>query len=208
MFSVGLTGNVASGKSTVARHFAAWGATVIDADRLVRDVQQPGSPVLAAIAERFGADVVGPEGLERGRLRRLVMGDDAARQALNAIVHPAVQRRRADLVAAARARGDRIVVHDIPLLFEALDPNDFDIVVLVDAPPEVRRARLIAERDLEPGEADDLLAAQSPTAPKRARSDIVIENTGSLASLEAAARDAWQTILERAERDAKSTGSG
>lgn len=198
MLAVGLTGNVAAGKSTVARLFADWGATVIDADRLVREVQRPGSPVLAAIAERFGADLVGPDGLDRDRLRRQVMGDPAARQALEAIVHPAVHQRRAELVTAAAARGDRIVVHDIPLLFEVLDPGDFDVVVLVDAPSEVRRARLVAERGLSDAEAADLVAAQMPAPAKRFRSDIVIDNAGSFAALERAAREAWQIILERA----------
>jgi dephospho-CoA kinase len=197
MLSVALTGNVASGKTTVCRLFAEWGATIIDADALVREVQRPGSPVLAAIAERFGPGVLVADGaLDRAALRRIVFADPAARQALNAIVHPAVQRRRAELVAAARARGDRIVVSDIPLLFEVLDPAAFDAVVLVDAPDPVRRERLMRQRGLLPDEADRLMAAQLPAAPKRARSDIVIDNDGTPEQLRERALAAWQRLLD------------
>jgi len=197
MLSVALTGNVAAGKTTVCRLFAEWGATIIEADLLVREVQQPGTPVLAAIAERFGPGVLLPDGaLDRAALRRIVFADSAARQALNAIVHPAVQRRRAELVAAARARGDRVVVSDIPLLFEVLDPAAFDAVVLVDAPDAERRARLLRDRGLLPDEADRLMAAQLPAATKRARSDIVIDNDGTPAQLRERAFGAWQRLLD------------
>jgi dephospho-CoA kinase len=197
MISVALTGNVASGKSTVARLFADWGATLIDADALVREVQQPGSPVLAAIRERFGPEVIRADGaLDRDALRRRMLADRAARADLEAIVHPAVGRRREALLARARARGDRIVVQDIPLLFEALDPAAFDVVILVDAPGPVRRARLIGSRGLDPAEADRLIAAQMPSAPKRARSHLVIDNDGSLDDLRARAREAWQRLLD------------
>jgi dephospho-CoA kinase len=197
VISVALTGNVASGKSTVGQFFQEWGATLIDADALVREVQQPGSPVLDAIRSRFGATVVHPDGtLDRDGLRRRILADPGARAALEAIVHPAVQRRRAELLAAARARGDRIVVSDIPLLFEVLDPAAFDAVVLVDAPPAVRRARLVAHRGLDAAEADRLIAAQLPSGSKRERSHVVIDNDGSLDQLRARARDAWQRLLD------------
>ncbi len=202
MLSVALTGNVAAGKTTVCRLFAEWGATIIEADLLVREVQQPGTPVLAAIAERFGPGVLLPDGaLDRAALRRIVFADAAARQALNAIVHPAVQRRRAALVAAARARGDRVVVSDIPLLFEVLDAAAFDTVVLVDAPDAVRRARLVRDRGLLPDEADRLMAAQLPAATKRARSDIVIDNDGTPEQLRARAYGAWQRLLDLTRTD-------
>jgi dephospho-CoA kinase len=202
MLSVALTGNVASGKTTVCRLFAEWGATIIDADLLVREVQQPGMPVLAAIAERFGPGVLLADGaLDRAALRRIVFADAVARQALNAIVHPAVQRRRAELVAAARARGDRIVVSDIPLLFEVLDPAAFDAVVLVDAPDAVRRARLMRHRGLLPDEADRLMAAQLPATTKRARSDVVIDNDGTPEQLRERALEAWQRLLDLATTD-------
>ncbi len=194
MLNIALTGNAAAGKSTVARWFQEWGATLIDADDLVRQVEAPGSPTLRDIARRFGPEVLRPDGsLDRARLRRLILADPARRAALNAIVHPAVQARRAELVREARARGDRVVIHDIPLLFEVLDPEGFDLVVLVDAPETVRRARL-RERGLSDEEVDQLLAAQLPASGKRRRSDLVLDNLGSLDDLKRAASEAWQTI--------------
>lgn len=199
MLNVALTGNIASGKSTVAELFRAWGATVIDADRLVREAQAPGSPVLAAIAERFGQDLLDPAGvLDRAALRRRVMGDPAALAELNRLVHPDVLRRRAALEREARERGDRIAVSDIPLLFEAADPGAFDAVVLVDAPVAIRRARLVAQRGLTAAEADQMLAAQAPSESKRARSTYVIDNDGDRETLEARARDVWTQLLARA----------
>lgn len=202
MLNVALTGNVASGKSTVAQWFAEWGATVIDADQLVREVQVAGSPVLRAIVDRFGSAVLQPSGeLDRAALRRIVLADPAARAALNAIVHPAVRVRRDALMAEAAARGDRIVVHDIPLLFEAADPSAFDLVILVDAPVAVRRQRLLEQRDLTPGEADALLGTQMSPELKRDRSDIVLDNAGSLEHLRRAAWEAWRGIRARAALD-------
>jgi len=196
MLNVALTGNIAAGKSTVAAWFRQWGATIIDADQLVRDVQAPGSPVLAAIGRRFGADLIDGDGrLDRDALRRRVLSDPAALADLNRLVHPAVLERRSTLEAEARARGDRIVISDIPLLFEASDPDAFDVVVLVDAPPEARRARLLATRGLPPDEADRMLAAQAPSAPKRARSTYVIDNDGDRATLEARTRAVWDTLV-------------
>ena len=199
MLHVALTGNIAAGKSAVAELFQAWGATIIDADRLVREAQAPGEPLLDAIAARFGRGVLDPDGaLDRGALRRLVMADGAALADLNRLVHPEVHRRRAELERAARARGDRILVSDIPLLFETTDPAVFDAVVLVDAPVALRRARLLANRGLAPGEADQMLAAQAPSGPKRARSTYVIDNDGDRAALEARAREVWTRLLARA----------
>jgi dephospho-CoA kinase len=200
MLNVALTGNVAAGKSTVVEYFRRWGATVIDADLLVREVQAPGTPVLAAIVKRFGRDVLQADGtLDRAALRARVMGDDGARRALEALVHPAVQRRREALVDAAWKRGDRIVINDIPLLFETLDPAQFDAVVLVDAPPLVRRARLRGLRGLSDEEADQLLAAQAPAERKRKRSDFVIENDGSFDALERRAREVYAELERRAD---------
>jgi dephospho-CoA kinase len=198
MLNVAVTGNAAAGKSTVVKLFRQWGATVIDADQIVHEVQAPGSPILSAITRRFGQHILLPDGsLDRAALRGKVMGDDDALASLNAIVHPAVKRRRAELAAEAAARGDRVLVNDIPLLFEVMNPDDFDLVVLVDAPVDVRRARLIQDRKLPEPDADRLLASQLPTAHKRERSQIVIDNDGSLAALEARAREAWQTIMKR-----------
>lgn len=199
MLSVALTGNIGAGKSTVAGLFKQWGATVIDADELVREAQAPGQPVLRDIASRFGAGVISSDGtLDRAALRAAVLADPAALADLNRIVHPEVHRRRLQLLSEARARGDRMVVSDIPLLFEADNPGAFDAVVLVDAPEMVRRARLLASRALPPEEVDRMMAAQLSSTPKRARSDYIIDNDGDLPALERAARAVWETLLARA----------
>jgi dephospho-CoA kinase len=198
MLSVALTGNIGAGKSTVAGLFKHWGATVIDADQLVREAQAPGQPVLKAIAARFGAELIRADRtLDRGALRAAVLADPAALADLNRIVHPEVHRRRLELLDDARARGDRIVVSDIPLLFETDDPRAFDAVVLVDAPETVRRARLLASRALSPPDADRMMAAQQSSTSKRARSDYVIDNDGDLPALERAARAVWEALLAR-----------
>jgi dephospho-CoA kinase len=199
MLSVALTGNIAAGKSTVAELFRRWGATIIDADQLVREIQGPGQPLLARIAERFGADLIRPDGsLDRAGLRTRVLSNPAALAELNRMVHPEVHRRRQQLLARARERGDRIVVSDIPLLFEAGDPAEFDAVVLVDAPEPVRRARLRKYRTLEEQEADQLIAAQLSSTAKRTRSDFVIDNDDDLPALERSAASVWQALLARA----------
>jgi dephospho-CoA kinase len=199
MLSVALTGNIGAGKSTVAELFRRWGATIIDADQLVRELQAPGMAVLAEIAARFGKEVLKADGsLDRRELRARVLTDARTLADLNRIVHPAVHRRRHELLAQARARGDRIVVSDIPLLFESADPTDFDAVVLVDAPVEVRRSRLVASRPLEPNDADRLIAAQLPSGHKRLRSDYVIDNDGDLVALERSASIVWEALVARA----------
>jgi dephospho-CoA kinase len=199
MLNVALTGNIAAGKSAVAELFRRWGATVLDADAIVREVQAPGGPVTRTIAERFGDAVVRPDGsLDRAALRRIVMADAGARTALERIVHPAVYARRAELAAEAEARGDRIVVSDIPLLFESGDPEAFDAVVLVDAAEPVRLRRLVEHRGLSESEAREMIRAQMPAAAKRARSDFVIDNDGDLATLERAASEVWRALAGRA----------
>jgi len=199
MIHVALTGNIAAGKSSVARLFAAWGATVIDADALVHELQQPGTAVLDAMVSRFGAGILRPDGrLDRPALRRRISDDSRARADLEAIVHPAVARRREALIADAAARGAPVVVSDIPLLFEAGDPGAFDRVVLVEAPVSVRRDRLVATRGLDPAEADRLIAIQMPSEAKRSRSHFVIENAGTEAALEAAAGAVWRELAAAA----------
>jgi dephospho-CoA kinase len=199
MLSVGLTGNVAAGKSTVLAQFARLGATAIDADQIVREVQAAGSPTLAAMVDRFGGEILRPDGeLDRAQLRSTVMNDGEALEALNTLVHPAVQQRRTQLMREAEDRGDRVVVNDIPLLFEVLDPDNFDLIVLVDAPERTRLDRLISDRGLEEGEARRLMRAQLPSGTKRGRSDFVIDNTGSREHLEAEVRRVWGRILDRA----------
>ena len=199
VLNVALTGNIAAGKSTIVDHFQRWGATIIDADALARDAQAPGGKVLAAIVRRFGADVQASDGsLDRAALRGKVMGDQAALDALNQIVHPAVRRRRDELVREARERGDVLVVNDIPLLFEVLDPAEFDAVVLVDAGIALRRTRLLGMRGLSSDEADRMIAAQMPAERKREKSHFVIENDGSLRQLERQARGVFEELRRRA----------
>jgi dephospho-CoA kinase len=199
MLNVALTGNIASGKSAVAALFRRWGATVLDADAIVREVQAPGGPVMRRIVERFGKAVARSDGsLDRPTLRRIVMADAGARAALERIVHPAVHARRAELAAEAQARGDRVVVSDIPLLFESGDPEAFDAIVLVDAPEPVRLRRLVEQRGLTEAEAWEMIRVQLPAASKRARSHFVIDNDGDLAALERAASAVWRALVARA----------
>jgi dephospho-CoA kinase len=194
---VALTGNIAAGKSSVAQLFVAWGATLIDADQIVRELQHPGEPVFEAIVDRFGAGVVDPEGqLDRAALRELILTNEDARHDLESLVHPAVaQRRRAETLAAIQ-RSDRLVLVDIPLLFEADDPAEYDAVVLVDAPEPVRRDRLVTLRGMTPQDADRLMATQLPSALKRQAADFVIDNDSDLATLEARARSTWLALQQ------------
>jgi dephospho-CoA kinase len=206
MLNVALTGNIAAGKSRVAALFKRWGATVIDADALVREVQEPGTPVFHAIIARFGATVLGPDGrLDRPALRQIVFQDPVARASLESLVHPAVQSMRRDLVMEAEKRGERLVVSDIPLLFESMDPDAFDAVVLVDAPEEERLRRLIEDRGLTGDAADAMMRAQLPTTEKRRwrssapnhRPALVIDNDGDLETLEQRARAVFDTLQAR-----------
>ena len=202
MLTVALTGNIAAGKSRVAELFRRWGATVADADELVRAAQAPGTAEFNAIVTRFGSGVVAADGtLDRARLRALVFDDPAARRELEAIMHPAVERQRQRILAEARARGDRVLVCDIPLLFETMDPGRFDAVVLVDAPAPLRLERLLRERGLERREAERIMAAQLPAEAKRAwrggpanRGAYIIENDADLGTLERRARGVWEEM--------------
>lgn len=195
MLSIALTGNIAAGKSSVAEILIRLGATVIDADRLVRELQREGTPVFEAIRHRFGPDVLGADGtLDRSALRTLVLADDAARRDLEAIVHPAVAMRREALLAEARARNVPIVISDIPLLFEIGAEGEFDGVILVDAPVAERRRRLRQDRGLSAEEVERLLGVQQPSEAKRARSTWVIENDAGWDALEARTRAVWDEV--------------
>lgn len=202
MLRVGLTGNIAAGKSSVAEVWRGLGATIVDADRLARQAVQPGTPALDQIARAWGAWVLTDEGeLDRGALRQIVFADPEARERLESIVHPAVGALRDAAFQEAEARGERLVVADVPLLFEAGLLDQVDVVVLVDAPEEVRLMRLVGDRGLAPDEAQRMMAAQMPSELKRARADLVIENAGTLADLERRAEEAWAELLRRAEAD-------
>lgn len=197
---VGLTGNIASGKSVVARRLRALGATVIDADDLARQAVQAGTPALRRIAERWGAEVLSADGLlDRAALRRRVFHDHAELEELNQIVHPAVTRLREEQVAQARARGERVIVCDLPLLFERRLADEFDRIVLVDAPRPLRLERLVRERGLHETEALDMITAQMPAELKRARADFVIDNTGSLEALDRRVTEVWAELTREAE---------
>lgn len=202
---VGLTGNIGSGKSTVARRLAALGATIIDADELARQAVEAGTPALQRIAERWGSDVLAPDGLlDRAALRRRVFHDPVELEELNRIVHPAVTQLRADQVSAAQARGDRVVICDIPLLFERRLADEFDRIVLVDAPRPLRLERLVRERGLNETEALDMITAQMPAELKRARADHVVDNSGTLVELDARVADLWAELSREANELAPS----
>jgi dephospho-CoA kinase len=200
MLLVGLTGNIAAGKSTVAQLLSERGATIVDADILSRRAVERGTPAYDKIVQHWGSAVLAPDGLlDRAKLRQLVFHDQAQLEQLNEIVHPEVERQRIALVAEARKRGDRIVVCDIPLLFERHLVDLFDRVVLVDAPRPLRLERLVLERQLPEADAMAMIAAQMPAALKRARADHVIDNEGTLGDLERKVRSVWSS-LEKDER--------
>ena len=203
MLNVALTGNIAAGKSAVAQLFQDWGARLLDADAIVRALQEPGTPVFQSIVARFGPEVVSPDGrLNRSALRARIVADPVERQALEQIVHPAVQAERRRRLQQSPGDPDQIVVSDIPLLFESSDPAGFDAVVLVDAPESLRRDRLMGERGLARGEAEALLRLQLPAAPKRLRSDFVIDNDQSRDTLRERAWQVWRKLRSRARNRA------
>lgn len=197
MIRVGLTGSLGAGKSTMGRLFEEWGAVRVDADELAREAVRPGTAGWARIRRAFGEGVLdGTGSLDRGALRRLVMEDAEARERLEAIVHPEVQRLRRDRRAEAAARGARVLVEEIPLLYEVGLEGEFDVVVAVDAPLEVRRERVQAARGLGPEEFEAVSLAQWPPETKRRRADYVVWNGGTQEELEREAREVWDAILE------------
>jgi len=192
MLRVGLTGGIASGKSTVADGLARRGATIIDADQLAREVVSPGTPGFAAVVERFGPDVIRGEALDRRALGRIVFADPAARRDLEAIILPTVRARAADLEALAGP--DAVVVHVIPLLVETAQEDVFDVVVVVDVDPETQRARL-AERDgFAPAEAEARIGAQASRSDRLGAAGVGIDNQGSLIALEQQIDNLWAKL--------------
>ena len=200
MLLVGLTGNIASGKSTVAQLLSERGATIIDADVLARRAVERGTSAFDAILHRWGTSILAPDGhLDRGALRRAVFGNPRELEALNDIVHPEVERLRRQRIEEARGRGDRIVVCDIPLLFEKKMADRFDRIVLVDAPRPLRLERLVEDRGLRETEAMDMIVSQMPAELKRARADFVIDNSSTLTELERRVADIWASLVQDAE---------
>lgn len=191
-----LTGNIAAGKSAVAALLAAKGATIIDADQLARDAVAPGTEGFEAVVEQFGPTVLASDGtLDRAALRARVFADPIAREALNSIVHPRVRALRDAAVAAAHARGDRLIISDIPLLFEVGLDQAFDAILLVDAPEPIRRDRLVQDRALTPAVAQAMIDAQWPSATKRARAHWIIDNDGTPEALRAKVAALWPALV-------------
>ncbi|SJN11392.1 Dephospho-CoA kinase [Leucobacter sp. 7(1)] len=199
MTVIALTGGIASGKSTIGRRLAELGATRIDADQLARDAVAPGTPGLARVAHRFGADrvltVTGE--LDRAALGAIVFQDAAALQDLNAIVHPEVARLFAAAVANAQAADQRsIIVYEIPLLAETGRAGEFDTVVVADAPEEQRVARMVELRGMSEADARRRIAQQASAQQRRAIADVIIDTSGSEADTLAQVDALWARIAE------------
>lgn len=193
MTTVGLTGGIGSGKSTVSRQLAEQGAVVIDYDLLAREAVEPGTPGLAAIVERFGSEVLTADGaLDRPALGAVVFADESARRDLEAITHPAIRDLAAQRVADAPT--DAVVVHDHPLLVEMGMAALCDVVVVVDVPATVQVERLVRDRGMSEADARARLAAQSSREDRLAAADVVLDNTGSLEDLRAAVDVLWTRL--------------
>ena len=190
---IGLTGGIATGKSTVAALLASRGAVIVDADRIAREVVEPGTEGLAAVVERFGPEVLRPDGtLDRERVGAIVFGDAAARADLEAILHPRIRLLMAERIGAGLASGAPLVVADIPLLYESGRAGDFPEVLLVYADEAAQLRRLMERDGLSEDAARQRLAAQLPIDGKRSRATWVIDNTGTRDETEAAVDRWWR----------------
>ena len=198
MLRVGLTGGIGAGKGEVARRLAAYGALVIDADQVAREVVAPGTPGLDEIVKAFGAGVLRPDGsLDRELLGEMVFSDAALRGQLNAIVHPLVGERMREIEETAAATD--VVVHEIPLLAEGGLAGAFDVVVVVDAPPQVQVERLVSMRGMTRQHALARMSAQASRAERLAVATFVVDNSGSLDDLDDRAAALWAALSRRAE---------
>ncbi|MFD9812293.1 dephospho-CoA kinase [Streptomyces sp. NPDC059080] len=195
MVKVGLTGGIGAGKSEVSRLLASYGAVIVDADKIAREVVAPGTPGLAAVVAEFGDGVLTKDGaLDRPKLGGIVFSDPAKLQALNAIVHPLVGARSAELEAAAGP--DAVVIHDVPLLTENGLASLYDLVIVVDAAPETQLDRLVRLRDMSEDEAKARMSAQATREQRLAVADVVIDNDGPLDALERQVREVWERLGE------------
>lgn len=193
---IGLTGGIGSGKSTAARRFAELGALVVDSDAIAREVVEPGTPGLAAVVAEFGPGVLDDAGrLDRPALGEIVFADKAARDRLNAIVHPLVRARVVEVVAAAPA--GTVIVQDVPLLVETGQAGSYDLVVVVEAPTGVRVRRLVTDRGMPAEQARARMASQASDADRRAVADVVILNAGTPQDLRAEVDRVWSERVSR-----------
>jgi dephospho-CoA kinase len=191
---IGLTGGIGSGKSTVAALLATRGAVIVDADRIAREVVEPGTPGLGAVVEGFGPGILSADGaLDRAALAGIVFADPEARARLDALVHPLVRQRTAELVVAAPA--DAVVVNDVPLLVETGQASSYDVVLVVEADPELRVARLV-QRGLTEQDARARIDAQATDEQRRVVADVVLDNSGTPEDLAAQVERFW---VERVE---------
>jgi len=194
---VGLTGGVGAGKSTVSQMLADHGAVIVDADAIARAVVEPGTPGFQEVLDAFGDEVLYYDGmLDRKALAALVFRDPVARGKLESIIHPLV-RQQSDLMTAL-ADDDAIVVHDVPLLAETGRTEAYDVIVVVDAPEDVRIARLLHSKGWDVAAAKDRIAAQSSSAQRLAIADEVVENTGDIAELQIQVDALWERLKQRA----------
>ncbi|WP_329212183.1 dephospho-CoA kinase [Streptomyces sp. NBC_00683] len=199
MLKVGLTGGIGAGKSEVSRLLVSYGAVLIDADRIAREVVEPGTPGLDAVVEAFGPGILTPDGtLDRPALGAIVFADPERLAALNAIVHPLVGARSAELERAAGP--DAVVVHDVPLLTENGLAPLYDLVVVVDATPGTQLDRLVTLRGMTESDARARMAAQATREERKAVADRVVDNDGPLEALEPQVRTLWSELTARAER--------
>lgn len=196
VLAVGLTGGIGSGKSTVARMLQAHGAVLIDADRIAREAVEPGTPGLARVVAEFGPGVLAPDGsLDRPALGAIVFADDERRATLNAIVHPLVKDRTAQLVGTLP--DDAVVVHDVPLLVENGLAAQYDVVLVVDVPTETQVRRLVTDRGMAEEDARARIAAQATREERLAAADSVIDNSGDVASLDMQVDAVWNGLSRR-----------
>ncbi|WNO75217.1 MULTISPECIES: dephospho-CoA kinase [unclassified Streptomyces] len=201
MLKVGLTGGIGAGKSEVSRLLASYGAVLIDADKIAREVVEPGTPGLAAVVEAFGPGILTADGtLDRPALGSIVFADPERLATLNAIVHPLVGARSQELEKAAGA--DAVVIHDVPLLTENELAPLYDLVIVVDAAPETQLDRLVRLRGMAESEARARMSAQATREQRRAIADLVVDNDGPLEDLEPQVRDVWTELTRRAAAEA------